>query len=702
MIFTPRLSNLLLILVKHDTYIPISKLASEINTSKRTVFRELENIDKLLLKYNLKLNKKTGSGIWLEGSVEDKSKLINLLNNKEENEPIDKENRRKKLILEILRDKDAKKLYYYSNLFKVSETTISTDMEAIIPWFEKYNLKLIKKQGYGVSLEGNEKNYRKALTKFITDNIDDKSIIEIFNSNDRKFEIDKFMVLNNKNSIYNLMNKDILNKVIVTIKSINDKKILAMTESSYIGLIIHLTIAVDRILKHEKINIDKDLEQKLKVDENYKVSQKISKSLETEFQIEIPESEIAYICIHIKGAKLQYVDKSHNNKDFFIDNCDLTKIIHKMIDRYDNSISYELKIDTEFLEGLIVHMQPTLIRLKYKMEIVNPLLEQVETEYPEIFENSKRAASVISEEYGYEIPDDEIGFLAMHFGAAIVRLTDKKITMRKVSIAVVCASGIGVSFLISSKLKNIFKDRINVTTYAKDEINQKVLNNVDILVSTFYLDYLTEKSIIINPLLLDNDLDKIKKQIEYYSYVEKDYIDDNNLDFLKQLEDIKPIVEYITFIINSFDISYINYNIEFNELIKTISSKFSDCYERNEIIYNDLIAREKIATQVVEEYKFVLLHSRTSGIESPIFSVILPDQSEFSNKYFKNSQAIIVMLAPRKSNHSQMAIMGNLSATLVEDEKFLKLIKSGKKEETKAFIDNNLKKYFMNYLKEMY
>lgn len=697
MIFSPRLNNLLLILAKYDSYITINELASQINTSKRTVFRELENINKTLKKYNLELEKKTGLGIRLNGSDENRQKFIAILNSENETDMTDKQTRRNRLILEILKDTQAKKLYYYSNMFKVSEATISNDMEAISPWFENYNLKLIKKQGYGVSLEGNENDYRKAITKFINENIDDASLIEVFKNSDRKIEVDKFMLLNNKDSIYNLINKDILNRVITTVKSINDKKISLMTESSFIGLIIHLSIAIDRILKHEKINIDTELEQKLKKDEEYKTSEKIVKSLEAEFQIEIPASEISYICIHIKGAKLQYIDKEQNAEDFLIDNHDLTNIILKMIDRYDNLLADELKADRELIEGLVVHLQPTLIRLKYKLEITNPLLKQIKAEYPSIFENSKKAASIIHEQYGYDIPEDEIGFLAMHFGASVLRLNNKKVSIRKVDIAVVCASGIGVSFLISSKLKNVFKDKITVTTYAKDEINQNVLSNIDILVSTFDLEYITKEAITINPLLLEKDLNKIKQKIEYYSYTEKDYKKQNN-DFLKQLEDIKPVVNDITFITNNFNITYIDENIEFDELIKFVSSKFGD----TQTIYNDLTAREKIATQVIEEYKFVLLHSRTTGVDKPIFCAILPKKQEFKNKYFKASQMVIIMLISKNSNRQQIEIMGSLSSALIEDENFLNSIKCGQEEKTKVFIKSILKKYFMNYLEDIY
>lgn len=38
-------------------------------------------------------------------------------------------------------------------------------------------------------------------------------------------------------------------------------------------------------------------------DEDFRLAEEIVRELEAEFEIEIPEMETAYICLHIKGAK---------------------------------------------------------------------------------------------------------------------------------------------------------------------------------------------------------------------------------------------------------------------------------------------------------------------------------------------------------------------------------------------------------------
>ncbi|MHB8132193.1 MAG: BglG family transcription antiterminator, partial [Mobilitalea sp.] len=441
--FSPRLRQIVLILLQEDQIISVKKLADEIKVSKRTVQRELEFVGSSLNKYNVSLQTKTGIGIWLKGEETDKNKLYSMLQEEDVIDSSDKEDRRKRLILEILRDRTPKKLYYYANIFDVSEATISNDMETIEDWFHQFDLNIIRKQGYGVALEGSEKNYRLAVRKFIEENIDNKIIRNLSKENERTI-ID---ILRDKEgqNIYNLLNNDILKQVITCFQSIRDKRLTRLTENSYIGLILHVTIAINRILQHEIIEPNDELLEKLMKNDDYDLAVHITNSLEEEFQIEIPDIEIAYILLHINGSKLQHINEDQIENENQRERSDILDFINDMINVYDAEIAYELKQDEEFIVGLLAHLQPTFVRLKNHMIISNPLLQQIQETYPEIYEKSVKVGSLITERYGFKVPKEEIGFLAMHFGAAGVRLENQKECKRRVDIGIVCASGIGIS-----------------------------------------------------------------------------------------------------------------------------------------------------------------------------------------------------------------------------------------------------------------
>lgn len=169
---TPRTRQILSIMLSTDQTMSVQNLAKAMGISKRTVQRELEYMNSSLKDYEIRFMSKTGVGVWLEGSAEEKERLRKELAGGDSFDVSNREERRKRLILEILKDKGLKKLFYYSSKFKVSEATVSADLEAVEEWLNRYDLRIVRKPGSGISIEGSERAYRKAIRTFINENID--------------------------------------------------------------------------------------------------------------------------------------------------------------------------------------------------------------------------------------------------------------------------------------------------------------------------------------------------------------------------------------------------------------------------------------------------------------------------------------------------------------------------------------------------
>ena len=694
--FTPRFRQILLILLQEDGIISVKKLADEIKVSKRTVQRELEYIGSSLNQYKISLQTKTGIGIWVEGTKEDKEKLYVLLKEEDTIDSGDKEDRRKRLILEILKDRTPKKLYYYANIFDVSEATISNDMEAVGDWFAQFQLTIIRKQGYGVALEGSEKNYRLAVRKFIDENTDSK-LIKGFNEENERNILDILKDREGSN-IYSLLNNDILNRVSICFQSIRDKRLTRLTENSYIGLILHVTIAVNRILQKELIEPNDELLASLVKNEDYNLATRIASSLEEEFQIDIPDIEIAYILLHIQGSKVQYIDEDENESENQWEKQDILSFINDMIDTYDMSIAYDLKLDEEFIAGLLAHLQPTFVRLRNHMIITNPLLDQIKETYPGIYENSVKVGKLITQRYGFKVPEEEIGFLAMHFGAAYVRMENNKESKRKVDVGIVCASGIGISRLMHSKLKRFLKERAELITYGKEDLTPLQLKKLDFLISSINLEHIDADIVRVSPLLLESDLERIEAKVRIYAKTPKKERIEN--DFTNQLEQVNFTVTQIKHIINEFQCMKVSSSISFDELLVAITERLSSYNDKRLLIQEDIKRREKIASQIIPEYDFALLHSRTRGVRRPCFSVCLTKElGEFRDPFFKNIRAVIIMLVPEDEHAEEYTdIMGYLSSKLVESKDFLNIIFTGDRDNIRDYMVRELKKYFSQYL----
>lgn len=696
--FTPRMQQIVLALLDEKSPVPVKQLADQIHISKRTVQRELEYIPRALKKYGLTFCSKTGTGIWLEGDRDQMEALKAELEADDALDVSDRIERQKRLILEILKDKTLKKLYYYSDLFGVSEATVSSDLEAVKEWFHKYHLEIKRKPGYGVFIEGSERDFRRALRVFIDENIHTEIIQEMYE--DRNQSVLKVIQNKSERNIYRILDDDIVKRVTACILRIRDKRILNLTQDSYLGLVIHVAIAVNRIRRQEIIEENPLMADFLQNDQDYDLAETITRSLEEEFQIQIPEIECAYICLHIKGSKIQQLNVDEKSRSEIEESRELWEVVNEMIDRYDDNLAYLLKQDEEFvIQGLIAHLKPTLVRLANGMKIQNPLLEQIKQDYPAIFERCRIVAKVIEDRYGYEVPEPEIGFLAVHFGAAEVRMESRKESRRKVNIGIVCASGIGISRLMSSKIARDFSDRVDLSVYGMTDLSPYVLSKTDFFVSTVPLK--EEADILyVSPLLSADEMERIAGKVRQCEYMPKKQ---DNQEFTIQLDQVNFVAVQIKNIIRFMEYQRVDNGITFEELLIAASEKLASYADRQIMIQEDIMKREELCSQMFPDFSFALLHARTEGVAKPVFSVCqTKDGESFSDPYFKGVSVVLIMLVPKDDHAAENSeILGVLSERLVEEEEFLEAVRYRGKEEIRALVSQYLNQYFKHYLDKM-
>lgn len=690
-----RAKQILKILLTEEEAIPVKSLAEKIGVSKRTTQRELEYISSYLKGYEIKYFSKTGVGIWLEGTQEEKKRFLSFLCQNESLDVPGKEERRKRLILEILKEKGLKKLFYYSSQFGVSEATASTDLEAIGEWLSGFGLDIKRKPGSGVYVEGTEENYRRAIREFIYSNLDTRLLRESYESTD---EIPGEYGYAIKSGMDGILDENIMKKVMECINNIDDGRIVSLTENSYMGLVIHISIAINRIMKDEVIEESSKIENDIVKDLDYSLAQKIAGSLEEYFAITIPEIEITYIWLHIKGSKHEKVQYGTTQ---LAAGGQIRQLVNEMIDAFDKENAYLIKQDDEFLQGLLAHLQPTIIRLVHGMQIHNPMLEDIKKSYVELYQKCENVAMVLGKSLGKEVPPEETGFLTVHFGAAMVRLEGRKEKLRKVHTGVVCSSGIGISRLMSSKLKKVFQNKMVVSAYGKNDVTPYIIGKTDFFISSIPLEIDDVPVLYVNPLLNEKDMDEIRHL--FYKYERLPQKHEEMGSFQEQLDQINKMAAQIKMLLKYMGFFKVNGNITFDELLVMAGEEISPYSDRREMIREALQRREEISSQVFAELGFALLHARTKGVIRPEFTICAThDRKPFKDPYFKEIQVVIIMLVPEDENVSiNNEIMGYISSLLVEEADFVNMLYSGEKEEIRSILSSYLKKFFNQYISKI-
>ena len=170
-------------------------------------------------------------------------------------------------------------------------------------------------------------------------------------------------------------------------------------------------------------------------------------------------------------------------------------------------------------------------------------------------------------------------------------------------------------------------------------------------------------------------------------------------EFSMQLEEINMVASQINTLIKYMDFFRVDSRISFGELLIAVSEKMSPYSDRQELIREDILRREQIASQIFAEFGFALLHARTKGVVRPEFSICMTkDLGPFLNPYLKGIQVVFIMLAPVDNSMAGNDMMGYISSMLIEEYEFMDIVLTGDKEGMRQMLSKNLKKYFNQYL----
>ncbi len=491
------------ILLESKKTITTNQIALDLQVSNKTVRNDLKKLQDFIEREGLRLKKKTGVGTSIEGPKENKIQLLHAIN-KDLNyvQPYSRESRQNSILKRLFMHSGSLTTGELANELYVCTATIHRDLKLIDEWIQPFNLKLVKKRNHGMEIIGNEEDYRKAISYLISEVKDVEELQELLYP-EYKGRID-YQSLAKLKALFNIDYKkleDIVNQV-------ENKLEFKFSQEAYISLIIHIAISMKRIKENKDIILSKEITMNIKYTEEFRCAKDMSIQMEKDFAIVIPESEIGYITLHILGSKVHQKDLGILNIAFEkVGELELAvEIAQRIIEIASNALNMELEKDHALLNGLVLHLRPTINRLKYGMTLRNPILDEIKANYPDIFGVAWMCSRVFEKYLDIKIPESEIGYIAVHLGAAVER------NRKQIRTLVVCHSGIGTSQLLSVRLERSFKEIEIIGIVSSTSITKDLLDKAELIISTIPLQ-IDRPVLVICPLFRKKDIGKVDEYI---------------------------------------------------------------------------------------------------------------------------------------------------------------------------------------------
>lgn len=663
-----RETQILKLLFDHKhTYLTSQEIASGIDVSNRTARKYLHLLEDALKQESLAtIEAKQGNGYQLK--IEDARRFDEFYLEEVKSQMASKD-------ITTIQESNDRQYYILNRLFFeqstvyvdaiadelfVSRSTISNDLVEIKKLITPYQIELQSKSNKGIFIVGNEQNIRHFIMNYF--------FMERLHDNLFAF------------SMYaNLLEGISVEEIVIIVLDECRESQLKLSDFIVYNLVLHIGLAIKRIQN----GFFMDIQAPISFDEDsieYQTALKILARIEHAVGITFSSEEADFIALHLKNkitAKTIFKKADATEEQIRAQLLETLKAI-------DQDTPFDLEHDTILIDGLMLHFIPLLTRLQNNSSIENPLLEEIKTQYPDLFELTVNYFSKMPVFKSYQVTEGEWAYLAIHITAAVERYFNEQ----KTHVLVICATGLGSSQMIKNRLEREFGSRIlieKVISYY--EIAEQDLSHIDLVISSINLGNIVLNAPIVNVsvFLGKDDIQKINHEIS--SNKGSHFVAGRKESDRKEL-----VEEQVELIERSFkpDLFYfVGEHSTKDAVLKELISKIEavEGTDLQENFLKQLKLRESYSSVVFSEFMAVPHPIEALTKEGHVAVAVAPEGITWDKEY-QNIQ-LVFLLSPDKFGKFEIDKVSQMLVEIMEDDTFRKALAFSDTFDNfiKAFID---------------
>lgn len=498
-ILTSRQHRLVKLLLQQAAPQPTRQLALLLGVSEKTIQRDLQGLESWLSNWTLQLERVPGRGVGLRADdIQQRWQLEQQLNSEESgSDALSHNSRRIKIASQLL--SEAPRVTSISKLserYFISHASIVNDLKVIEEWLQPLGLTLQRGPG-GTHIEGNEQTLRQAMVSLIND---------VMQQNVAGTPLLPRLDPGSQQALVHYFGDEDVAFVQALLQQMEQQLSYPLGDAWYLNLCTHILIMMHRMAQGNALALAtqtsmQDLDQR-----TLAIAQQMVARIEQRIGRALPADEVGFIYQYIVSSGIVVEERGDQvpaHSQF--STAESVKITCELIDCFSAFIQQDLIQDRLLFDGLLVHIKPLLNRLKYHIHIRNPLLEDIKQDMQEIFSLTQQAMQLTARAYALSpVAEDEIGYLCVHFQAALERQIAHK------RILVVCSSGVGTSHLLKSRILRAFPDwEIAGVVSASNHAAFCQSHPVDLVITTIHLDAGATPAVYVSAFFNDDDIRRV-------------------------------------------------------------------------------------------------------------------------------------------------------------------------------------------------
>ena len=351
------------------------KIAKMLNVSTKTIRNEIHKINSSL-NLNYIISQK-GTGYLINEQIQLEKEYAS-------------EQNIQYLILKKILNHDFYNFYELADELFISESNLQRHIKRVNEIIQKRNssIKICRQQNQ-LYLNGTETEKRQITTYFLMNEL-----------NQYNFNLSMYQSL--------FLRIDIL-ELQKIITEFNNAHHLNLRDVEIISLVIHVALMLERVIRGNEIINEVDFVN----DEYNLLSIQFANILQIRYEIKLNKSEIKYLSLLLAG-KVPSIEENDINE--------VKQFIQQLIIEINESFDVDLQQDSKFADNFLIHLIGLKRRITNHTFLNNPLIKELQKNFPVIYDMSVFIALKIQEFFSTQLYEDEIGYITLHLMGAIERL----------------------------------------------------------------------------------------------------------------------------------------------------------------------------------------------------------------------------------------------------------------------------------------
>ncbi|WP_435309569.1 BglG family transcription antiterminator [Sebaldella termitidis] len=401
------------------------------------------------------------------------------------------------LLLEILLFREKFTLQALSDELLISKATLRKDIKDMNEKIKEFNVKIDINNNQGYMLTGEESSIRQLMINILHKY--GGFIEEIEKEDINNLQIVKLLIFEKKKKYFQNERINLYKSILLKIQQ-KTKKII--TDEAYDALLLNMIITSIRNRNSHFITDDISNSNFIKGTEEYKIIKEIFQNEDIDYR----EKDLIIFTDFYMGSY------SYNTKfSFYLNWMKIETLVGRILEDAAKVFDINFKNDQILIKELINHMKPAIYRIKNKMSLKVSILEDVKSEYADLYEKTRVSLGVINEFLDENIDEDEIAFITIMFKRAINRNQEKLMGEEKRNILLVCGLGYSSSQFLAENINERFEVNIvDIIPFNQLE-NFEYIKSVDLVISTIDIEMEGMEVVKVNPILQKEDIEKLEE-----------------------------------------------------------------------------------------------------------------------------------------------------------------------------------------------